>query len=368
MQIKSRILTCALALPIANAAAAELKYENGNGGSVLFYGQLNPAYQSFDDGETTTDTIVDSAHSNSRVGFWLRQDFGANEFAFNFETGLGFRLSSAVSQTFSADTLDWDRTDIRKVDFSYKTDRYGTFYAGQGSTATDGVAEVDLSGTALVNYVSVSDTAALFRFRNADGTLSTKTIAGSFGDFDGGRRGRLRYDTPNFSGFTLSVSWGQEILVENSELESASIALKYGGEFGDFRVQAALGYSEIDPGPQLADFNDRIGSVSVLHNSGVSVTLAAGNRSTSGDYGYVKLGYQGNWFSIGKTAMAVDYYQGNDRSSEGAEATAVGFGVVQAIDRANLEVYLGYRSYELTETAASYQDASSVLFGTRWKF
>jgi hypothetical protein len=363
-----RALTIVSLLPVATTAAAELKYENDNGGSVLLYGQFSPAYQSFDDGVTTTDTLVDNTNSNSRVGMWLRHTYGTSAFAFNFETGLGFRPSALVSQNFTPKAVNWERTSIRKVDFSLNTERYGTFFAGQGSMSTDGVAEVDLSGTTLATYVSIPDTAGDFRFREANGDLSGRLIVGSFGDFDGGRRGRVRYDTPSFSGFTLSISWGKEILLQDSDLESTAIALKYAGEHGDFDIQGAVGYAENDSGFNLSEFNDTIGSVSVLHASGVSVTLAAGDRSTTGNYAYGKIGYQGDWLSVGRTALSVDYYQGNDRSVEGAEATSVGLGAVQTFDRANLEAYLGYRDYDLTEPAAEYQQAASVLFGARWKF
>ncbi|WP_424984353.1 porin [Microbulbifer sp. S227A] len=363
-----RTLTIASLLPLATTAAAELKYENGNGGSVLLYGQFDPAYLSFDDGEETTSDVVDNSASNSRIGLWVRQSFGANELAFNFETALGLRASGALSQDFTPKGVNWQRRNIRKVDLSYKTDRYGTFYIGQGSMSTDGVAEVDLSGTSLATYVAIPDTAGAFRFRDSAGALSGRFIGGSFGDFDGGRRGRVRYDTPSFANFTLSVSWGEEILVEDSDLESTAIALRYKNTVGDFRIEGALGYAEIRPAENVDKFNDTIGSVSVLHSSGVSVTLAAGDRSSSGTYTYGKLGYQADWLSIGKTALSVDYYQGRDRSVDGAEADSVGIGAVQSFDDANVQAYLGYRTYELTEPSASYQDASSVMFGARWKF
>lgn len=63
------ILSATVAL--AGPGWAEMRYENATGGSALIYGQLNPAYQSFDDGVSSTDTLVDNGHSNSRVGLWL---------------------------------------------------------------------------------------------------------------------------------------------------------------------------------------------------------------------------------------------------------------------------------------------------------
>ncbi|MDU9003920.1 porin [Sedimentitalea todarodis] len=363
-----RSLTIVSLLPMANAAAAEMKYENGNGGSVLLYGQLDPAYLSFDDGVETTSDFVDNSASNSRVGIWVRQDYGANVLSFNFETALGFRQSGSLSQIFTPKAVNWQRTSIRKVDLSLKTDRFGTFYAGQGSMSTDGVAEVDLSGTTLATYVSIPDTAGAFEFRDSAGALSGRFIAGSFSDFDGARLGRVRYDTPTFAGFTLSASWGKEILAQDSDFESAAIALRYANTIGDFQVQGALGYADAKPSRNVAKFKDTIGSVSVLHASGVSVTLASGDRSDAGNYTYGKLGYQGNWLSIGTTAMSVDYYRGRERTADGSSATSVGFGAVQSFHNANVHAYLGYRTYELTEPDASYQDASSVIFGARWKF
>lgn len=66
--------------------------------------------------------------------------------------------------------------------------------------------------------------------------------------------------------------------------------------------------------------------------------------------------------------MAVDYYMGHDRSVAGSNSDAYGIGLVQKFDDTNIEAYLGWRSYALSEPGTSYLDASSVLFGARWKF
>lgn len=357
----------AVLLGLGAPAVAQMKFENDSGGSALLYGQLDPAYLSFDDGVSKTSDVVDNTHSNSRVGLWLRQPFGANEFSFNFETALGLRPSAGLSQVRTPDAINWRRVNIRKVDFALKTEQAGKFYAGQGSMATDGVVHSDLSGTTLVTYASIPDTAGSFRFRLADGTLSDRPIVGSFGDFDGGRLGRVRYDTPTFGGVTVSVAYGTDVLIENSDLKTADIALRYAGAFGSFKVKGALGYARIKSG-LIGTRNDTIGSFSMLHDSGFNVTVAAGRRSNAGNYGYGKLGYRANWFPVGKTSVSVDYYRGSDRTVAGARSTTVGLGMVQRFDRANVDAYLGLRSYELSEPGVSYRDASSVLFGARWQF
>jgi porin-like protein len=363
----TKLSLVALAASLAMPAAAQMSFDNASGGSVLLYGQLNPGYLRFDDGVSSTGAVVDNTHSNSRVGIWVRQPYGENLFSFNFETALGLRPSAGLSQTFTPKGINWQRTSIRKADFALKTPNYGTFSAGQGSMATDGAAEVDLSGTTLVTYVSVPDGPGSFRFRTSTGVLSAITVNNAFSDLDGGRRGRVRYDTPSFGGFTVSASYGEEILASNANLNTSDIALRYGGEVGDFQMSGALGYSRTNP-TAGASFSDTIGSFSLLHASGFNVTVAAGNRSTEGNYAYGKLGYQAQWFAVGRTALSLDYYRGSDRVSVGSRSTAMGFGAVQNFDDLGVEAYLGYRTYELSETATAYLDASSVLFGARWKF
>ena len=58
----------------------------------------------------------------------------------------------------------------------------------------------------------------------------------------------------------------------------------------------------------------------------------------------------------------------DNQHTDGSSSKSVGFGVVQKFDAANLETYLVVRSYEYADTTDSYLDASSVLFGSRWKF
>jgi predicted porin len=189
----------------------------------------------------------------------------------------------------------------------------------------------------------------------------------AFSDFDGGRLGRVRYDSPEFNGFTVSAAYGREILVSGSKLDSTDIALRYTGQAGSTKMQGALGYARINPGA-APSFNDMAGSFSVLFASGFNATVVAGSRQNGGNYGYGKLGYRASWLSVGTTALAVDYYRGSDQTSAGSRSTSYGVGVVQSFDKAMVEGYLGYRNYAMTDTLASYRDASSVLFGARWRF
>jgi hypothetical protein len=66
--------------------------------------------------------------------------------------------------------------------------------------------------------------------------------------------------------------------------------------------------------------------------------------------------------------MAIDFYNGSDFVTNGSSSRSIGLGIVQKFDAANLETYLVVRSYEYTDPTTNYLDASSALFGSRWKF
>ncbi|PCJ07536.1 MAG: porin [Rhodobacteraceae bacterium] len=360
------MVSAAVAGCVALPVQAEMKYDNNSGGSVRIYGQFTPTFQSVDDGVTSTSNLVDNSHSNSRVGLWVTQPMGSGTFTFNFETALGLRASDSVTQTFTPKGVDWSRTNLRKIDFAYDSGTYGKFYLGQGSMATDGVADTDLSDTSLVLYNGIGDSAGSFTFRTTAGTLSTVSLSSVTSSFDGGRRGRLRYDSPEFSGFTVSVAAGEEVLVTNSNDEFYDIALRYKNEFTGGKMISNLGFSRRDRNG--VDQDDTFGSFSVLLDSGLNASMAGGSRDGGGDYFYGKLGYKGDWFAFGQTALAVDIYDGSNFSTSGSSTRVYGIGAVQTIDSLNMEAYLGLRSYEFSEVATSYQDVDSVLFGARWKF
>ena len=368
-RVTASIAATAICTLWANGALAGPIYENTSGGTFTFYGQFNPAFLSFDDGQETNDELVDNASSNTRVGMWIRQPFGENQFRFRFETGLGLRASDAVSQTFTPDAINWDRTDLRHVDFQYETPSYGTFYLGQGSMASDGIGDRSLAGTGLAGAVAIGDIAGSYELRTSAGDLSGITIRNAFTSLDGARRGRIRYDTPTFNGFTFSIAYGQDILTSGNDDDFYDIAVGYKNELSNgVEIEAGLGYQvrDVDGGE---DVKDTFGSFTFLLPSGFNGTVSVGDRDTGGDYYYVKVGLRRNFFAIGETAFAIDYYSGDDFVSEGGEAKAFGIGFTQDFDNANIEAYFGYRDYSYDDTSGTvFQDADSYILGARWSF
>ncbi len=360
----------ALAAAIASPAFAGPTYENDTGGSFTWYGQFDPSFQSYDDGTETYDRLVDNSGSNSRIGFRLKQAFGANTLQFHFETAFGLRGSDGVSQTSTGDSLSWDRTNIRHVDLQFDTASYGRFSAGQGSMASDGIAGSDRSGTGVIAGVAVADPAGGYAFRTSTGALSSVDVGDAFTDYDGGRLGRVRYDSVNLNGFTVSASYGTDILKDSNDRETYDVAVRYGNDnLGAFAFDAALGAAWTEETGK-ADSRDIVGSVAIEHKpTGLSLAVAAGERDIAGSYGYAKLGYSADLTSLGTTSFSVDYYDGSDMASTGDSATSWGVAAVQKIDNYNVEAYLAYRDYSYSDTSAtSYNDSSVIMAGARWKF
>ena len=372
VKLKLTSMAAALAASTAIPAAAELKYENNSGGYVLLYGQLNPALISVDDGQDTDTRVLDNDLSNSRVGLRLLQPYGSNEFTFRFETALGLPNSSEWNQ-LGTNFSGWTREDIRHVDFALKGS-YGKFSAGQGSMVADGAAEVDLSyvGTALYSFTN--DENGGFFYRGTNGMLSGITVGDSSSNFDGSRRGRVRYDTPDFNGFSAGFAYGQNILSSSDDDDYYDVGLFYGNTFGGgIEFAAALAYSVRDRDDNSGERKDTIGSASVLLPSGLGFTVAAGTRdddqagATDPNYWYGKISYEGDWVSWGKTGVGVDYYDGADFETNGSSTDAWGVAVVQKVDAINTDVYLKYRTHDFDD-GTSFDRNEAWVLGARWKF
>jgi hypothetical protein len=361
-----------LALALCGAAAApvqaqSLTFTNPSGATTTFYGQVNLTYQGVDDGQQNYDNFVDNSNSVSRVGLWIDLPGGATEFRFNFEASLGLINTGDTNQIDNPPWIDWQRTDIRKLE-GILSGGYGTLSFGQGNMATDRVAEVDFSGTTVVGYSNLPDTAGAFQFVG-DGALSGITIGDVFKNFDGPRRFRLRYDTPDLSGVVFSAAYGQDVLAEDDDADYYDAALRYILADEIIEFEAAVGYAwKTDDGTTT---RQAMASGSLTHNpTGLTVTVATGESiDGGGQYGYGKIGWIGDWMSAGSTALSVDYYGGSDFETDGSTSSSWGVQAVQNFDELNLEAYVGYRSFSYSDdTGTTYDDLSALLIGARWRF
>jgi hypothetical protein len=241
------IAALAVALPVVGTSPAlgqglpPVQREFSNGSVLRFYGQINKGILGYDDGvDTETYYIIDNDNSNTRFGLRYTQEFtdwsfeNVNEFQYAPYSTTNVNI---IDQSPSRSAYDWSNSNIRKIDFTLDNDRYGKFWLGQGSMATDGIAEIDLSGTSVIAYSSVADSAGGQIIRYADPNLSfddnprNKDV---FDNFDGGRLVRLRYDTPSFAGFSVAAAFGQNLLSDDQDERTKN---RYERQLLDFQLQ-----------------------------------------------------------------------------------------------------------------------------------
>lgn len=345
-----------------------LTFKMFSGGEIRFYGQFNPTYQGFNDGEELTSGIVDNGNWNSRLGFILTQPADGILLRARFETGLGFRNSAMVSQDYTPDWINWDPIWLRWFEVAGEG-RYGTLSIGQGSTASDGTAGLDDSFTFVAGATDSTDGFGAFRFRDSNGDLTSVTVGAVNNSFDGARRFRARYDTPVIGGVMLSTSYGKNILVKEDDRDYYDVAARWTGEIGDFAIRVAAGYQWLD-NPDGEDTRRVAGSGTVVHGpTGLNLAVSLGQQIDGASYIWGRAGWRKDVLDLGDTSLSVDYYSGYDFLSDGARTVNYGAYGVQSIDAASLDLYAGIRKFTYSdELGTDYQDAYGVLSGVRFHF
>ncbi len=383
--VKRASAVCAGILACLGQAAAQelppIETTFADGSTVRVTGQINQGVLSYDDGEDTNSFgLVDNDNASTRIGLRYGREIAEGwRFGTRIEIGYAPFSTSNVSQLNDSEG-DWgfDNDNIRWIDFSLASPGAGTVSLGQGAMATDGITEVDLSGTDVIGYSGVADSASgqfLVLEDPADPEAPFgPTVGDAFANFDGPRRLRIRYDTPEYAGFGVSAAFGQNRLSRNPDVREddlADISLNYGGEFAEVEVAASAGYF------YNAERDDVLGgSASVLHGpTGLNATVAAARayRETGDDatFGYAKLGLLRDFSGFGDTAVAIDYYMGNEINlpeDGGSESESWGVMLVQTVERANVDLWLTYRTYAYDEDAAAYEDGRAIFGGARFRF
>jgi len=326
-------------------------------------GWVNRAVNIVGDGKSTDAYFVDNDNSESRVRF-----DGTTRATDDLTIGSTIELSIAPNKASEVDQNDQETNNVfdeRIVEATLDSKRFGKLSLGKGHTASYGSASVDLSGTTVISYATIADTAGGMLFRQtSDDSLTNVRILDAFNSFDGlSRKNRLRYDTPAFHGFRLAGS-----LISDDRYDAA---LRWGGQGYGFKAAGAAGFAY--PNQDSTDFQYD-GSFSLLHeDSGLNLTLSAGwlERDNQGDAQnlYGKLGWLTRFFSFGETAFGVDYTQSLNLPTGRDKGYSIGAAAVQQFEEYGTEVFLLYRLHSLDRDAApSVHDIHVGSIGARVKF
>jgi hypothetical protein len=336
---------------------------------LKIYGQVNRGMLYANDGNNSDVYHVDNDSSSTRIGMT-----GSVEATKNLSIGtkieVQFESNSTgdVNQTQNTATISSNSFTERHLDLWFNHKLLGKLSLGQGSTASDGTSQSDLSGTSLIGYSSVSDIAGGLSFATSStgATTGNPTIGTVYSDMDGlSRDDRLRYDAPSMAGVGLSTSW-----VDGGEWDAA---VRYNRQFSSLKLASSVGFA--NPSGTSSSISKQLGgSASILHEGGLNATFAAGKRymKVSGrndpDFQYFKLGYIAQITKLGSTAFAIDIGQYDEIAQNNDSADTWGLMFIQNFTDWGAEVYGGYRNYDLSRTGSSLDDVDAVLMGARVKF
>ncbi|MGH1407866.1 MAG: porin [Rhodomicrobiaceae bacterium] len=319
-------------------------------------GTDSDAYVVSDNGSTLGSrfTFAGTAKINSRwsAGYNITVEVQSGDPFVGALLNEGNSVANGASQTN-------DDNENFNLLYSYmyvKSEELGTISIGLQSQATDNISIVDLSGT-LFNTNNV-----LFRGNNfatgSGGTWGNAVGCTGIGtDCHGDPLNVIKYDSPAIAGFTLSASWGEDDFYD--------VALKYAGQFGDFKVAAAAGYSNWGQD----DYFRHIGVTGVgeseVFEAGGSVMHVPTGIFISGTYSqqeadnssgvqiidsdawYIKAGIKQKWNSLGQTAIYGEFAEYNSGAVD-----RYGIGLHQWIDAASMQVYANWTHLEGQENIA----------------
>jgi hypothetical protein len=313
--------------------------------------------------------------------------------------------------------------------------RLGRIWLGLTDTATAGIEGINLANTAYVANNKVGLLQGGFLLRRNDGFLSSATwgsIQGGNSGYPGlgneTRMNTLKYVSPTVAGFIFSAAFAEDDFWDAS--------LKYANEFNGVRVAAGIGYAQsgdanpndtgtggannngcVDLGPGTTSDRDCSSLViagSLMHvptglfvsgywgrrtddnrgKAGSAINAAVQAAVEKDDTGWsITAGVERNFFGLGKTTLYGEYesWEGGVVASgkagiaasaaNGFGATVIGssvdvwgLGIVQSIDAAAMDLYIGYRNYSgdvsvlAGETAPQFQDFSIINAGGVIKF
>jgi hypothetical protein len=320
-------------------------------------GQINRAVLYGDDGTSAKWFFVDSDNSSTRFRFT-----GSNEFEGGWDVGIVWEVEMQSNPSNDVN-IENGNSDLGPVNFNERKmefwiEKWGRLWLGQGSMASDGTSEVDLSGTDLAAYSSVGDVGGSFEFRD-NGIGTGITVGDSRSNFDGlSRKDRVRYDTPKFAGFYASGGTGQGSIWD--------AALRYAGDFGWAKFAAAGAYADFGTSSSTND-NQFSSSASMLFDFGLNFTASYAYRKQDGTDPWSLFGKVGYKF-LEKHAASIQYSLTDSLSAKDDKGDTFGIGYVFSPWK-SVEFYGTYYLHMLDRDKGSDPDDINIFMaGGRVKF
>jgi predicted porin len=384
-QLKRTLLCTAIAVGLAAATMP------AHALSLGISGQINKQMSYVDNGESTAFAVMDNINSGSRFRFTGSEDLGNGlkvggvwewQWQNTASSNAVFNTAGQISET-SASLSD------RKTEL-YFSSKWGKVWLGKGDGAGNGAAEVDLSGTAVIDYAGAnSDQLGSFTFQGSPGVRGPGAgpeVGDLLGEFDMySRNDRIRYDSPKLAKWlTISASRGQANIEE--------IAVRASGSIGSTKIAAALATGGQNGNTAGDPANTRTAiSGSALLKNGLNFTLSysmqeldsktpvftgpGAKTKPSQSFTYFKIGYK-----RGKNAVALAFGQTDFdtgvKVTDDANPTSIAVSYVYKLAK-DVELYAAYRTASADDigdpdtgavTVGGFDDISSLTVGSRIKW
>jgi len=253
---------------------------------------------------------------------------------------------NAASQVSQINETSGFNISGRFFDLTADSETYGKGSFGKGFASSFFIAEIDASGTLYANLPSVGNTASglLFYDNDANDYVEGLSVGDAFLDLEAlSLINRVRYDSPVWNGLRLSGTLGQD--------QFRDVTLRSKGTMGDFDVTSAASYQNDANGP-FSDWRTD-GGTGILHRpTGLNLSGGGALQKATFDgrksHGFLaRGGWRGKWFDVGETKTALDFTRTWDITVNGDRATSIGAFLVQDIEAYDLQLYTGYRNYDL---------------------
>jgi len=335
--------------------------------SLSISGQVNRMVLYADDGNQSRFFHADNDKSSTRIRFQgkrkMDEEWSAGT---NIEVQFESNASGDVTIDQNTSVIDNNSFTERKLEVYVASDRLGKLWLGQGDTASNGTAEVDLSGTTVISSSDIVTIAneVDFVLSGTAGTSSGDDPGDLYSNNDGlSRDDRIRYDTPSFAGFKLSTSW-----VDGDEWD---IAARYGRDYDGFNVALGASYWDSSPTNGLTGLS-MSGSVKADFGTSLTGTWSQADSDAVGrdteTFWFAKLGHQWSPFDIGSTAVSASYANTDDQEANGKGGDYMDIAFVQKINSLGTELYGMIGQFEPNVPGAQLEALTVGGAGARVKF
>jgi len=350
----------ALVQPTGAQAGGKVSANNGKV-DVTLGGRVHRSLAYVDDGKHDQIFHGSGISSNSEIwltaegklaesvsmGAYMRWDVPKNDASYSFGSTTGAAASTDATNT------------LHKYEYIYfKSASMGTLSMGAIEPGADGVMETNFGGLAGDEGAAASATDITV----SGGAFSGSEVSDFVGTIDPGiDANRIRYDSPSFSGFSLSGDLEQG--------GGGSVAVMYSGTIAGLQVAAGLGYEADGGGDSIQG-----GAIAVKHASGLHLAFDYGENKVEGtaaDPEWWRLigGYDAKLNSLGNTNFTLSYSEKEDATTVGNQGETIQIAITQSLDAVGGSVTLQYDNYSFSNAAATnFQDVDVVVLETAFNF